>query len=383
VLLILLGVVLVGAPLLVAVLMRRRVGTTGAHATRTSLLVAAGGAAAGVLATYLEHLVFGVTGLSIRATEVGVGGALLAMFLFSAPLGEAMKVGVIWPLYQSRRITRPASGLAFAVVAASGFASARLASALVVAPIDWLQLLRLALSIPAHLFFAGLWGYALGAGKARGRWFSLAWLSAMLLHGLYEHIVFGRGPGLLVAAAPLLAAMALVMWVLLRDVASAPESIPVSSRAGTLFPALPDPPSMGAVRRALSHADRPLLVHWIVLGTLVTLGVMIVALAAAVYIGHQVGLDFAVADEGDVRSIAPLVLLGVGFLTAFPVAGYLVARASAATSVLEPALAAGLALAAVVAFFSMAAPVSVVFALAVAPVAFALACGGAWFGLAR
>jgi hypothetical protein len=126
-----------------------------------------------------------------------------------------------------------------------------------------------------------------------------------------------------------------------------------------------------------------LLVHWIILGTLVTLGVMIVALAAAVYVGHRVGLDFALADEGDVRSIAPLALLGVGFLTAFPIAGYLVARASAASSVLEPALGAGLALVAVVAFFSMAAPVSVVFALAVAPVAFALACGGAWFGLAR
>ena len=382
-LLILLGVVLVGLPPVAALWLRRRVGPVAGHGPRTALIVGAGGALAGGGAVYLEHLVLGLTGLSTNATHVGVGGALLATFLFAAPLGEALKVGVIWPFYRSRKIVRPATGLSFAVVAAAGFASARMVASLVTAPVDLLQLLRLALAIPAHLFFAGLWGYALGAGRARGRWFPLAWLSAMLLHGLYDHIVFGRGPGLLVAAAPLLAAMALVTWVLLRDVAKAPESIPASSRAGTFFPTLPDPPSIGAVRRALSRADRPLLVHWIILGTLVTLGVMIVALAAAVYVGHRVGLDFALADEGDVRSIAPLALLGVGFLTAFPIAGYLVARASAASSVLEPALGAGFALVAVVGFFSMAAPVSVVFALAVAPVAFALACGGAWFGLAR
>ena len=204
-LLILLGVVLIGVPLVAAALLRRRVSPIGGYGVRTVLLVMTGGALAGGLAAYLEHLVFGVTGLSTRATEVGVGSALLATFLFAAPLGEALKVGVIWPLYQSRKITRPASGMVFAVVAAAGFASARIAVALVTAPIDWLQLVRLALSIPAHLFFAGLWGYALGADRARGRWFPLAWLSAMLLHGLYAHIVFGRGPGLLVAAAPLLA----------------------------------------------------------------------------------------------------------------------------------------------------------------------------------
>jgi hypothetical protein len=110
---------------------------------------------------------------------------------------------------------------------------------------------------------------------------------------------------------------------------------------------------------------------------------MLVALATAVFVGHRVGIDFAMADEGDVRSTGPLLLLGVAFLSAFPIAGYLVARASSATSVLEPALGAALALVAVVAMVSMASPVSVVFALAVAPVAFGLACGGAWFGLVR
>jgi len=70
-------------------------------------------------------------------------------------------------------------------------------------------------------------------------------------------------------------------------------------------------------------------------------------------------------------------------LLAFPLAGYLVARASSAHSVLEPALAAGAALAALVAMLFLTAPLGVLFALAVAPLAFGLACGGAWIGLER
>ena len=93
--------------------------------------------------------------------------------------------------------------------------------------------------------------------------------------------------------------------------------------------------------------------------------------------------DFSLADESDMRSTGPLILLGAAVLLAFPIAGYLVAKASAAHSVVEPALAAGLALAALVAMLFVTAPIGVLFALAVAPLAFGLACGGAWFGLER
>ena len=100
-------------------------------------------------------------------------------------------------------------------------------------------------------------------------------------------------------------------------------------------------------------------------------------------LGHRMGVDFSLADESDVRSTGPLILLGAAVLLAFPIAGFLVAKASAAHSVLEPALAAGLALTALVAMLFVTAPVGVLFALAVAPLAFGLACGGAWIGLER
>lgn len=206
----------------------------------------------------------------------------------------------------------------------------------------------------------------------------VAWLSAVVLHGLYDHIVFGRGPGLLVVALPMLIAMLLFSWLGLREVA--PRS---DSRSSMLLSSLPEPPSLRAMRRALRRTDRPLMLHWIGIGALVTVGVMLVCVVAAVYVGHVVGVDFAVADESDVRSSGPLILVGTGLLAGFPIAGYLVARASSATSVLEPAMGATVAIVLTVALLSLAAPVAVIFALAVAPVAFALACGGAWFGLAR
>jgi hypothetical protein len=181
----------------------------------------------------------------------------------------------------------------------------------------------------------------------------------------------------------MLGAMGMFAWIALRDVAPRPDSSgPFSGPlSGRVLATLPEPPSLRAMRRSLERSDRPLMLHWIAIGTLVTMGVMIAMIALAVFAGHRIGIDFAMADEADVRSSGPLVLIGSAILSAFPIAGYLVARASAATSVLEPAMGAGLAIAAVLAMLSVTAPIAVVFALAVAPVAFALACGGAWFGL--
>jgi hypothetical protein len=127
------------------------------------------------------------------------------------------------------------------------------------------------------------------------------------------------------------------------------------------------------------------MLRWIGIGALVTTGVMTAALASSVFLGHRLGLDFAAVDRGDTTAAgtAPLVLLGAAALSAFPIGGYLVARASAARGVLEPAIGAALAIAGVLVLLGLAAPVAVVFAVAFAPVAFGLACAGAWMGMAR
>jgi len=169
--------------------------------------------------------------------------------------------------------------------------------------------------------------------------------------------------------------MGIGAWVALRDVA------PDASARHHSF--VPDPPSLRMLREALRPVDHRLMVRWIVIGAFVTLGLMIALVACAVLLGHRMGIDFSLADESDMRSSGPLILLGAALLLAFPIAGYLVAKASAAHSVLEPALAAGLALAALIAMLFLTAPIGVLFALAVAPLACGLACGGAWIGLER
>jgi uncharacterized membrane protein YphA (DoxX/SURF4 family) len=92
-------------------------------------------------------------------------------------------------------------------------------------------------------------------------------------------------------------------------------------------------------------------------------------------------VDFSLADEADLRANVPIALLAAGLAASFVFSGYLVARASGTTSVIEPALAAALALTFIVGVLSVTAPVASVVALAVAPAAFALACAGAWFGV--
>jgi RsiW-degrading membrane proteinase PrsW (M82 family) len=343
---------------------------------RLSLGVFAGGCLTGALALTVEHYVLQWTELSFAVGQSGLAGALLATFLLAAPLEEGIKVLPVWALYRARRVPSAIVGVTYAAACGAGFAAAEVFAATLATPVTGWELLRFALSAPAHVFFAGAWGYALGARRTQGRWFSFTWLVAMLLHGLFDHILWGRGSGQIVAVLPLLLFMLLGSWLLLRS--AAPIETPLAS--SSLFPA---PPSIESMSEALRPRDQPLMVRWIVFGSFVTLGLMLVLIGSAVVLGRRLGVDFALADQTDVRAAGPLMLLGAAVLLAFPLSGYLVARASGGHSLLEPALAAALTVALLVALLSLAAPIGVLFALAVAPIALGLACGGAWVGTER
>jgi hypothetical protein len=240
-----------------------------------------------------------------------------------------------------------------------------------------LVLLRIVLGAVGHVFFAMLWGYVLGH-RGKLHWFGVIWLIATIFHALFDHIVFGRGAGTLVFGVLLAVFMLFAGAWLLKQAQRVHVEVQLSSSIGAL-----DRLSLSDVAQALYPRNQPLMLTWIVIGTFVNTGVVITTLLSAIYLGHQLGVDFAAADEADMRANGPLVLLGSALLVAFPIAGYLVARASGARGVLEPAMGAAGAIAVVVALLSMTAPVAVVFVLAVAPVAFGLACAGAWFGLIR
>jgi len=354
-------------PLVLALLLYQRVRKTERPAQGLVLLVAFGGAVTGTLAVYGERLVLAFTDLTFEVARSGAGGALLATFLLAAPLEEGLKVLVVWALYRRQHVHRPRLGLLYAASTAAGFSAVE---AVLGGPpvLDGVGFVRLLLSAPATLFFAGVWGYALGAAHRHDRWFTLAWLVAMLLHGLYDHILWGRGPGLLVVLIPMLLFMGLGTYMALRGEGPRAEF---------------EPPSLERVRERLAKRDRPLMVRWIVIGAFVTMGLIVLLVALSVVAGNRLGVDFALADEADVRSSGPLVLLGIAVLAAFPLSGYVVARASSGQGLLEPALAAALTLGLLVFMLWLAAPIGVLFALATAPIALGLACGGAWIGLER
>ena len=342
------------------------------------------GAALFVPAWLIERWIENWAGLDEHARTTTDLTALVYALLVAAPLEQGLKVAAVMPVWRSRYFAAQRDGVLFGAAAALGFISAHNVELFLDRGGTALDVGRGLLATPAHLFFAAAWGFALGREAKEstlrhlgGRVFNVTWLVAMLFNGVYDHIVFARSGAALLAAAPIVLVMAVVAVYAQRGLHAGE---PVTRRPRRLSIA---PPSLSAVRAALWRTERPVMVGWIGLGALVTIGVITAAIVGAVVLGRRLGIDFAAVDRGDGSSAGakPLILLGAGALAAFPVAGYLVARASSSRSVLESAIAAALAIAGALVLLGLAAPVAVVFAIAFAPIALALACAGAWVGI--
>ena len=338
---------------------------------------------------YAEVRASAWTGLDMSAQVAGNTGSMLFLFGFAAPIREASKVAAMWPAFRSKHFDEPVDGLVYASSAALGFACIENAITLRDHPMGWIWVARTAVALPAHVFFACMWGYALGRVKTikrPGPLFPVAWLLATAAHGLYAHLVYGRGPGALVGTLPLLLAMAGATFFAARDLAARGNARGASSsrtsvlldRVSALY--ISGPPSLRTVREALRREGHPITLRWIVFGALVTVGAMTVGLGLSVAFGHWANVDFSVVDEHDVTTTAPVALLGSGLLAAFPFSGFLIAKASNLPTLLEPALASGLAILFMLVLLGLAAPVALVFALAFSPIAWGLSCAGAWVG---
>lgn len=349
------------------------------------LVFVLGGAGKGLTAL-AEARAAAWTGLDITTSVAGNSGSLIFLFGFAAPIREASKVAAMWPAFRSKHFDEPVDGLVYAAAAALGFACVENALMLREHALGWIWIARTAVALPAHVFFACAWGYALGRArreKRPGAIFPASWLVATAMHGLYAHLVYGRGPGALVGTIPLLLAMAVATYFAIRDLAARAER---SSRTSMLLERVSSlyvgsaPPSLRTVREAMRREGQPITVRWIVFGALVTVGAMTAGLALSIAIGHWAHVDFSIVDEHDVTTTGPVALLGAGLLAAFPVSGYLIAKASNLPTLLEPALASGVAIVSTLAILGLAAPVALIFALAFSPIAWGLACAGAWVG---
>lgn len=329
--------------------------------------------------------------------DAGTGGQmtlLLYTLLVVAPLEMGLVTVAVSPFWRMRRVRMRAGlaraletreGAAFAVAASLGFTTTTNFVYLLGHGIGWLSVARAALWLITFTLLCGLWGYVLGRNAIRGmrsKRFSSAWVSATLFAAVCDQMIFRRDLMALLAVLPLVFSMMVVSLILWRDLRG--SDAPSSGRLSSLFSAAPAP-SLAAIQEAFRQQDRPVTLRWITFGALVTTGMITTGIAASVYVGHRVGLDFSAVDREEVstESMAALAFLGAGVMAAFPSSGYLLARASGTRSVLEPAMAASLAMVLVLVFMGMLAPTSVVFAIALAPIAFVLSCVGAWVGLAN
>ena len=324
-------------------------------------------------------------GVDPKQQITGAWASILATLFVFAPLQEAAKLAVIVPT-RGRVLRGGWDGVLVGAGVAAGFACVEVAwfgrdAAHDGEPSIFLVARTVQATI-ARLFAGAIWGYAIGRARSRGRRFDRASLIAFgvatLLRGLYDHLIFGRGLAALFGSIPLFIGIIIISYLAARELGSRPSR--ARPRTGR-NPIGAPPPSIRTVRDALRRAERPVKLRWIVVGAIVTVGVIVASVAGAVVLGLRLGVDFGAVDEGEIAGAVPLALIGLGVLLAFPASGYLVARASGADSVLEAALSTGLAIAGTLVMLGLAAPVAVVFALAFAPIAFALACAGAWIGI--
>ncbi|MRG95986.1 protease PrsW [Polyangium spumosum] len=347
-----------------------------------------------VPAELLERALTGVLGP--RKEVVGIDlAALVYAYLVAAPLEEGLKVAAATPAFRLRvGQHRPVDVIMYAAAAALGFMTLKSALFLIGRPFSLVDPARTALTTVAATSLATWWGFALGRdpqGRMGGGWFNGAWVLAAAGNAVAHHVAFARGPASVLATIPIIVAGAVIAvlgWrdVLARNAEKAKveprehererEREPKKSRRHPLAP-----PSLKAIREAMKRSDRGISFFWIGLGMLVTTGVITAMLVGAVVLGRRLGFEFTAIDRDASNAIAPLLLLASAALLSFLFAGWIVARASAARSVLEPAISALLAIGGTIVLLGLAAPVAVVIALACAPLAFGLACLGAWLGL--
>jgi RsiW-degrading membrane proteinase PrsW (M82 family) len=345
------------------------------------------GAALAFVALLVTHRAAALTDLDVRVSAAGESGALVFIFFVVAPVQEVAKVAAAWPALLTKHVDEPYDGVVYAAAASLGFAAVDSGQLLRAHPDGGIWVARALVALPSHVFFSCLWGYALGRakhGKLRVPIFPVAFVSSIAARGLYAHFVYGRGPGALLGVSPLLAAMGVVVFVLWRDLHArhrqSAASLAPSSRRWARLSAVAQPPSLAAVRAALTHAEQPIKVQWVLFGALVTLGTMWTGLAAGVIAARFLHIDLSTVDEHDVGAAAPALLLGAGLLASFPTSGWLIARAAGVQTLLEPALATVLALVITLVALGVAAPFAVVFGLALSPIAWVLSCAGAWAG---
>jgi RsiW-degrading membrane proteinase PrsW (M82 family) len=130
---------------------------------------------------------------------------------------EGAKLLAVWALpFRRREFDEPVDGIVYACAAALGFAAAENVKYFAFGRMSGSVIaIRSFLTVPAHMFFAALWGYALGQTLVSRKPRVLAYAGlAALVHGVFDSLL--SIGGLQVGATLLVLALAVVFVALLR-----------------------------------------------------------------------------------------------------------------------------------------------------------------------
>jgi RsiW-degrading membrane proteinase PrsW (M82 family) len=189
----------------------------------------------------LVALALNLLGQSFFLNIVGRGqlSHILVLFCVVGPVEELVKLLVVYAYaYRQPEFDEPLDGVIYSTAAALGFAAVENVIYLSQHS-PFLVLLRGPLSNPGHALFSSLWGLSLSRAKAapnltrqRLRIVARGWLSASLLHALFDTLLLAASRSVLFAFPLFLTAMlALFLWVRAR-IRFHSETSP--HRAGTL-----------------------------------------------------------------------------------------------------------------------------------------------------
>jgi RsiW-degrading membrane proteinase PrsW (M82 family) len=224
----------------------------------------------------------------LSPTVMSLGGQLLglpvALVVFTVTVGvveEGVKFLAAWALARHRReFDEPVDGIVYACAAALGFAAienvkyfavARLSGSVVAA--------RAFLSVPAHMFFSAIWGYALGRKLVRKETSVFAWfVLAAVAHGLFDTLL--SIDGVQIFAIALDVALGLAFITLLRR----------SLRFGAIAP--DDGAAPASTNRALFRmGSRGVFIVTVVAFVVLAAGMMTLGTAYEI-LHHKVGIVF-------------------------------------------------------------------------------------------
>jgi len=248
---------------------------------------------------------------SVAALGGGPWALARSTLVFALVVGaveEGAKLLAVWSVARRRpEFDEPVDGIVYACAAALGFAAAENAKYFALGTLSASVIaVRAFATVPAHMFFSAIWGYALGrALVSRRAAVPRAFAVAALAHGGFDATLSVRGAwpvAALLATALALAFVALLRRALRYGAAGAPGPVQGPARAGSDL----GPPSERA--RSYFRVGSP-LAFYSCAGGMVACACALTALGAA-YEGahHRVG--------------APFVCLAATMLAAFGALAY-------------------------------------------------------------